>query len=345
VGNNCIAKDRNTLYFMMVLFGDDVMARAKPKVIVFGNVYVDMAMRCEQFPETSQPVAGSSFSYTPAGSGLNQAIQAALCDCEVYLVGKVGKDQFSDMIRDNLADYGINCDFVFEAEAKNTGVSVSFVNSGGTNRTIISEGANKAITSSDISTTEFERVISSADVCMINGQLPSEFVISAIRAGKLSHAKVILDPALSTEQFQTQSGQLPLDYYTADIIVPNFAEAVELITSQNHNIHTAKLIGSDLIARGIGCAVIKLGRRGALMVDKNGTEHIPAFDVNIVDHTACGDSFDGAFAACCAVESDIKKAVKFASAAGALTCSKFGGQESLPKREEILELLQELPEL
>ena len=103
------------------------MARAKPKVVVVGNVYIDMAMRCEQFPENSQPAPGSSFSYTPAGCGLNQAIQAALCDCDVYFVGKVGKDQFGDMVRDNLADFGVHCDFVFNAEAKNTGVSVSFV--------------------------------------------------------------------------------------------------------------------------------------------------------------------------------------------------------------------------
>jgi ribokinase len=319
------------------------MARAKPKVVVIGNLYIDMAMRCEQFPENLQPIPGTSFSYTPAGSGLNQAIQAALCDCEVFLVGKIGKDQFGDLIRDNLAEFGIHSDFVCEAEAKNTGVSVSFVNSAGTNRTVFSEGANKALTAADISTPEFERVISSADVCLVNAQLPSDFVNIAIRAGKLSHAKVILDPSLTSEQFQVQSGHLPLDYYTADIIVPNFVEAAELSTVQNHNLHAAKLIGSDLIARGIGCAVIKLGRKGAMIVDKNGTEHIPPFEVNIVDHTACGDAFDGAFAACCAVENDIRKAVKFACAAGALACSKFGGQESLPKREEILELLQELP--
>lgn len=322
------------------------MARAKPKIVIVGNVYIDMAMRCEQFPENSQTVHGSSFSYTPAGCGLNQAIQASLCGCEVYLVSKVGKDQFGEMIRDNLADFGINTDFLFMAEAKNTGVVVSFVNKTGTNRSVISEGANKAITGAEISTPEFERVISTTDVCMINGQMPPEFVISAIRAGKLSHAKVILDPAISGEQFQTQSGHLPLDYYTADIIVPNFIEAMELITAQNHNIHTAKLIGSDLIARGVGSAVIKMGRRGAIVVDKNGTDHVMPFEVNVVDHTACGDAFDGALAACCAVENDIRKAVKFASAAGALACSKFGAQESLPKKEEILELLQsQEPEL
>jgi ribokinase len=318
------------------------MARAKPKIMVFGSVYADMAIRCDQFPETSQIEVGSSFSCNTTGCGLIQAIQAALCGCEVYLVCKVGKDHFGEMVRDNLADIGINSDFVFEAEAKNTGVMVSFV-SAGANRTVLSEGANRALMPADIITPEFERVISSCDVCLINAQLPVEFVTSAIKAGKISRSKVILDPALPIQQIDVQSGQLPLDFYTADVIVPNFEEAVELSTTGNHSIHTAKLIGSDLIARGVGNAIITMGRRGALIVDKNGTEHIPAFEVPIVDHDGCGDSFNGALAASCAAGDNMTKAVKFACAAGSLTCSKFGIQEALPKKEDILELLQELP--
>jgi ribokinase len=320
------------------------MTRGKPKVVVIGSVYVDMAIRCQEFPATSEITFGSGFSCIPTGSGLNQAIQAALCGCEVYLVAKVGKDHFGQMVKNNLADFGVNCDFVFQAEAKNTGAAVSFVNSTGANRTVVSEGANRALCAGDINGAEFEKLISSANICLINGQLPHDFVCSAIRAGKLSRTKVILDPALSGEQFQRQSGQLSMDYYSADILVPNFTEAAELSSAaQNHNIHDAKLIGSDLIARGVGCVVIKLGKRGALVVDKDGTDLIPPFEVKFVDHTGCGDAFDGALAASCAVGDEIRKAVKFASAAGALACSKFGSQESLPKKEEIIELLQSLP--
>ena len=138
------------------------MAGKKPRVVVVGSVYVDMAIRCEQFPDTSEIISGSGFSCIPTGSGLNQAIQAALCGCEVSLVGKVGNDSFGQMVRNNLADFGVNCDFLFQAEAKNTGVTVSFVNSTGTNRTIISEGANKALVPGDIKGAEFEKLISSA---------------------------------------------------------------------------------------------------------------------------------------------------------------------------------------
>ena len=100
------------------------------------------------------------------------------------------------------------------------------------------------------------------------------------------------------------------------------------------------MIGSDLVARGVGSAVITMGKRGSIVVDRAGADHIPAFDVELVDQTCCGDAFAGALAAYCAVKDDIRGGVEFASAAGALTCSKFGCIESLPTKAEIIELLQ-----
>ncbi|MHB0945549.1 MAG: PfkB family carbohydrate kinase [Sedimentisphaerales bacterium] len=315
----------------------------KPRVVVIGGVYVDMAIRCIDFPATGQTVSGSGFSYTHTGAGLNQAVQAAICGCEVFLAGKVGKDDFAKIIRNNLDGLGINHEFLFEADAKSTGAIVSFVSSSGANRTVISEGANRALTDGDIRTEEFERLLESADVCLINGGLSSDFVCAALRAAKLARTKVILDPAVNSEQFQNTNVHLPLDYYTADVLVPNFAEAAELIAAAGHNVHTAKIIGTDLIARGVGCAIIKLGKKGAVVIDRENATHIPAFDVKCIDRTGCGDAFDGALAASLAVGDEIVKAAKFATAAGALACSKFGAMEALPKKMEIIQLLQTLP--
>ena len=52
------------------------------------------------------------------------------------------------------------------------------------------------------------------------------------------------------------------------------------------------------------------------------------------------DAFAGALAASCAVGDDIRRAVKFASAAWALACTKFGSIETMPKKAEIIQLLQ-----
>ena len=83
-----------------------------------------------------------------------------------------------------------------------------------------------------------------------------------------------------------------------------------------------------------------MGKRGCMVVDRKSADHIPAFAVDLVDQACKGDAFAGAIAAYCAVKDDIREAAKFASAAGALTCTKFGTIEALPTKAEIIELLQ-----
>jgi len=77
-----------------------------------------------------------------------------------------------------------------------------------------------------------------------------------------------------------------------------------------------------------------------MVVHRDGADQVPAFDVELVDQAGRGDAFAGALAASCAVGDDIRQAVKFASAAGALACSKFGSVEAMPTKAEIIELLQ-----
>ena len=62
-----------------------------PKVIVIGGIYLDQAMRCNKIPAYGGSVCGTGFSYTVTGSGPIEAIEAALCGCEVHLIGKIGK--------------------------------------------------------------------------------------------------------------------------------------------------------------------------------------------------------------------------------------------------------------
>lgn len=308
-----------------------------PSVVVIGGTYADMAIRCGQIPSAGRSIAGSGLSYTITGPGANQAVEAALCGCKVHLIGKVGGDAFGQMVRDSLAEFGVNTDFVHTAEAKNTGVVVTMVDAAGENATCRCTGANNALSPQDIKAAE--QIIHQADICLIHGELPQDAVIAAIRCAELHGTKVILNPARPMEHPDKKASDLPVEYFSVNILIPNFYEAAD-ITDAAANIHDAKLIGSDIVARGAGAAVITMGRRGCMVVDRNGADHLPAFKVDLVDKTCTGDAFAGALAACCAVDSNIRKAVKFASAAGALTCTKFGTIESLPTKAEIIELLQ-----
>jgi len=309
-----------------------------PKVVVIGATYVDMSIRCGQIPSPGQSVTGSGLAYSPFGPGPNQAVEAALCGCQVHLISKVGGDPFGRMVKASLADFKVNTDFVYTAQAKNTGTVVTLVDSIGENASITYTGANSALLPQDIDTAE--QIIADADVCLIHGQFPQEAIVRAIRCAKLHRTKVILNPARPMEPAERQNSDLPIEYFSANILIPNLYEAADITEHSDANIRTAKFIGSDLVSRGAGSAVITMGKRGCMVVDRAGADHIPAFVVELVDQTCTGDAFAGALAAYCAVKDDLRKAVRFASAAGALVCTKFGAIEALPTKAEIIELLQ-----
>jgi len=284
----------------------DTKPGRSPKVVVIGGTYIDMAIRCGQIPAPGQKVTGSALSYTTTGPGL--------------------------------AEYKVNTDFVYTAEAKNTGLIVTLVNAEGENASCYYPGANGALQSLDI--TEAEQMISEADVCLIHGQLPQKAIVSALRCAELYGVKVILNPATPLQHHGQTDSDVPIEYFKADILIPNLYEAADITEQSTANIRTAKLIGSELVARGVGTAIITMGRRGCMVVDRNSADHIPAFEIELVDHTGRGDAFAGALAAYCAVENDIRAAAKFASAAGALACTKFGSIEALPTKADIIEMLQ-----
>lgn len=307
-----------------------------PKIAVVGGTYLDIAIKCQVIPQGGQSLPGSGLSYSVTGPGPRQAIQAAQCGCKVHLISKVGGDAFGQAARMSLEEYQVNTDYVYTAEAKNTGVVVTLVDAAGKNASCVYDGANTALVAREIE--QAEQIISDADVCLIHGHLSPEAIVCAVRLAKIGGTKTILNPARPIES--SRGGDLPMEYFSVDIIIPNLYEAADITEQSTANIRTAKMIGSDLVARGVGVAVITMGKRGCVIVDKIAADHVQAFEVELVDRTGCGDAFAGALAAYCAVKDDIHKAVEFASAAGALACTKFGSIEAIPTKAEIIELLQ-----
>jgi sugar/nucleoside kinase (ribokinase family) len=84
------------------------------------------------------------------------------------------------------------------------------------------------------------------------------------------------------------------------------------------------------------------GPRGTIWLDENGAiQETPAFHVHTVDTLGAGDVFHGAFALAITEQQELRRALRFASAAAALKCTRFGGAFAAPQRPEVEELLSQ----
>ena len=80
-------------------------------------------------------------------------------------------------------------------------------------------------------------------------------------------------------------------------------------------------------------AVVTCGGEGCWYVSADSPQkarHQPAFAVDVVDTTGCGDVFHGAYAASIARGQEVATAIRFASAAAALKATHRGGQAGIP---------------
>lgn len=86
---------------------------------------------------------------------------------------------------------------------------------------------------------------------------------------------------------------------------------------------------------------VTCGDCGSYFFSKDGELHQPAFEVEVVDTTGCGDVFHGAFAYGLSQEWDLLRIVKFASAVAAIKTRRLGGRDGIPTRQETDAFLRE----
>ena len=86
---------------------------------------------------------------------------------------------------------------------------------------------------------------------------------------------------------------------------------------------------------GSARVLVKLGARGAACFTAQREDWWPAHEVPVVDTTAAGDAFNGAFAVALATGAPPDAAGRFANAAGALAVTRAGAQPAMPLRAEV----------
>lgn len=90
-----------------------------------------------------------------------------------------------------------------------------------------------------------------------------------------------------------------------------------------------------MVEMGPRMPAVTVGAEGCWYWDDGAVYHCPAFPVKVVDTTGCGDSFHGAFAYAIARGWDAHRSIRFSSAVAALMATKLGGRTGLPMLAEV----------
>jgi ribokinase len=302
----------------------------KPKIVVVGSSNTDLVVKLQRLPRPGETIIGGTFSMASGGKGANQAVAASRAGGDVTFLAKVGNDHFGTQAIDGFKNDGLNTRFVDTVPATASGIGLIFVDQDGENCIGVASGANNELLPADVE--KACEVIASADILLVQLEIPLATVEAAVHIASKAGVRVLLNPAPARQLDPNFLKQI-------SVITPNENE-VELLTgihiADNTSVEAA---ASKFHVKGIPAVVITLGARGAYLSDGDGGKFVPPFRVEAVDSTAAGDVFSGALAVALGERLSLKDAVRFASAAAALSVTKLGAQPSAPRREEITALL------
>jgi ribokinase len=300
------------------------------KIVVVGSSNTDMIAKIERIPKPGETVIGGKFSTAAGGKGANQAVAAARAGGNVTFIARVGEDMFGEQAVQGFVEDGIDVSHVLKDTEAPSGVALIFVDEKGENSIAVASGANANLAPADVEAAS--DAVTSADVLVMQLEVPLETVEAAAAIASANDVRVILNPAPA----QPLSDEL---LRHVSVLTPNEGEAELLTGVKVESEKDAEAAAKALLAKGIKNVLVTLGAKGVLAADADGTQLVPGFEVKAVDTTAAGDVFNGALAVAIAEGKPLKQAVAFANAAGALSVTKLGAQPSAPSREQIDEFL------
>jgi ribokinase len=301
-------------------------------IVVVGSSNTDMIIRLDRIPHPGETILGGQFAMAAGGKGANQAVGAARAGGNVAFVACIGKDVFGEQALAGFVAEHINVEHVLSKPKAPSGVALIFVAKNGENSIAVASGANSELSPADIG--RARRLISGAKVLVMQLETPLETVTAAAQLAAASGAHVILNPAPARPLPDKLLRQI-------SILTPNETEAELLTGIKVANDAAAARAAADLRDRGVDTVILTLGARGAFVASATGTQRIPSYKVKPVDTTAAGDVFNGALAVALAEDQPLSQAVRFASAAAAISVTRLGAQPSAPFRKEIEKLLRQ----
>lgn len=312
-------------------------------ILTVGSLNMDQIVRVERLPTLGETLLGAgSLRLVPGGKGANQAVAMARLGASVSMAGRVGADSFGAHLLKALQADHVDTSLIVVDEQEASGVALIFLTPQGENAIVVAAGTNGRVGEDQEQMQRILAALPTARALVLQLEIPLATVCTFIAAGHQAGVPVILNLA------PVQA--LPLDILRqVDVLVVNETEACFLLDTLGgaqkphatvKNLTEASLMTMNLHRRGFAKVVMTLGAQGAMLAYEGNTVHVPAPTVQVVDTTAAGDCFVGAFTVALTEYQEISHALRFAVYASALKVTKFGAQSGLPTRAEVEALLR-----
>ncbi|MES0061518.1 sugar kinase [Mesorhizobium sp. M0041] len=296
------------------------------KLLSVGALTLDTILRVETLPTHQGKFIASDGIQIASGMATSAACAAGRLGAEVFLWASAGDDAVGDQLLAGIEAEGVDCDFVRRVEGARSALAAILVDAHG-ERIIVpfydpkAQADPEAVPVADLS---------GFDAVLVDVRWPGAAAL-ALTAARDAGCPAILDA--DTAPLEVLERLLPL----ASHIVAS-ETAARIVCGHALNPETAC---ADLASRTDAFVAVTGGAAGSWWHDRSAgcVRHIAAPKIKAVDTLAAGDVFHGAFAVGLAEAMPIEQALRFASAAAALKCQRFGGRLGAPDRAETMAMV------
>lgn len=299
---------------------------ASAQIVVVGSYNRDLVFSVARLPAPGETCLSLGRLEAPGGKGSNQAIQAARCGAATAMIAAIGTDGAGDEALALWASDGISTTGVVRLAEHPTGMATILVDARAENVIVVDSGANAYLDPVHIEASQ--ALIGGAKLVVAQLETPAIATARAFEIARAGGVATLLNAAPAPEAID------PALLGLTDILVVNEGEGAALSGQTD-----PALIGGALVGRVASAVVVTLGASGAMLFQA-GRPAIAAAPpvVQVVDTTGAGDAFTGAFAARFAASGDLRSALAWGLAAGALACTRMGASASCAMAADIAAL-------
>lgn len=304
-----------------------------PSVISFGAHIADaLGWPFTAVPPGQQLAMLNRIKFTVAGTAAAPSVNLAKLGVDVATVGRVGDDSIGDFIRTTMEGYGVDTTHLTVDPALQTSSSLLLIRPDGSRPALHVIGANAALTEDDVPWD----AVAQAKVFHLGGAFILPGIDGRPMARILARAKELgctttVDFLMSPRPDAQELIAPALPYI--DYLMPNIEEAGWLVGTEDR----AAII-AWLHDQGVGCSVLTMGGDGVSLAVRGEEEVVlPAYAIDVVDTTGCGDAFTSGFISGLLDDLDLVTAAERGLACGSLVATDLGSDAGIQSLEQVEE--------